>query len=188
MSWFEKAKNWFQFIFGKGLKSYTIALILAASIAANLAVWKAYSGMAEKAGFAKTTVVLVKKHGLHLEQVEAFIDSITQKAKAAQNIAEEAGPLIAEGNVSAAKAKLTEARKKLDEIPGILEKINLDELKTELAAIRARVQTEPELASSLAVIEKNGARLKEIIAWKEEMLKATDSDMQRIEERMSALK
>jgi len=137
--------------------------------------------------FSKATVMIIKKHGLTLKQTEASTGNIVEKANSAKNLAEEADPLIAEGNVSAAEAKLAEARKMLNEIPGLLEKLNFEELQAELAVIKARVQKEPELAASLARIAKNEARLREMIAWRERMLETTGLDIQQVEERASAL-
>ncbi len=183
MSWFQR----FLLNFRTKWKSYTVSLILAASIAANIAVWKAYSDQTKKMKFSKATVMIIKKHGFTLKKTEANIGNIVEKANSAKNLAEEADPLIAEGNVSAAEAKLAEARKMLNEIPGLLEKLNFEELQAELAVIKARVQKEPELAASLARIAKNEARLREMIAWRERMLETTGLDIQQVEERASAL-
>ena len=183
MSWFQR----FLLGFKRKWRSYAIALTLAASIAANIAVWKTYSVLAEKAGFSKTTAALVKKHTPLLEKTVADIDKIKGAVSFAKIYEQQADSLIAEGNVAAAKKKLAMAIKMLKGIPGDLEKLGFEELQAELAVIKARTEKDPELADLVAGIEENEARLREMIAWRAQLLESVGSDIKRVGERLSEL-
>ncbi len=190
MTWFQRLLLGFR----KQWKSYTIGIALLAALAANIALWKKYSKFSttrntpEKVKQAKDTLLLSRKHGILLAQTMDSIEQITNSIKTASESEKIALSFIAKEDSLNAKKELNKGIKTLKQALFNLENLKLTELQVELAVLKERAKKEPELVENIAGIEENQKRLIKMIAWKKEMLKDLGLDLNRLEERLIALK